>query len=90
MKKLTEIVSDLDLVDPTMHRQLIGSLMYVVNTRPDICFIVSSLSQFMIEPRHIHWVATKHVLRYLRGMIGYGLIYVFVGEVMLRGYTDSD
>ena len=41
----------------------------------------------MIDPRH---VATKHVLRYLRGTIGYGLKYTFVGGVRLFGYTDSD
>ena len=40
-----------DLVDPTMYHQLIGSLMYLVNTRSDICFVVSTLSQFMCEPR---------------------------------------
>jgi hypothetical protein len=40
-----------DLVDPTMYRQLIGSLMYLLNTRPSICFVVNTLSQFMVEPR---------------------------------------
>ena len=43
-----------ELVDPTLYRQLIGSLMYLVNTRPDICFAVNSLSQFMVEPRRVH------------------------------------
>lgn len=51
LKKLTETASNSDLVDPTMYRQLIGYLMYLVNTRPDICFVVSSLSQFMVKPR---------------------------------------
>jgi hypothetical protein len=44
MKKLNDSTLDLDLVDPTMYRQLIGSLMYLVNTRLDICFAVSTLS----------------------------------------------
>ena len=52
-----------DFVDPTMYRQLIGSLMYVVNTRLDICFAVNALSQYMVEPRHVHWMAAKHMLR---------------------------
>ena len=43
----------------------------------------------MVESRHFHWVAAKHVLRYLHGTIGYGLRYVS-GEVRLQGYTDSD
>jgi hypothetical protein len=40
-----------DLVDPTMYKQLIGSLMYLVNTRPDICFAMNTLSQHMVEHR---------------------------------------
>jgi hypothetical protein len=44
----------------------------------------------MVEPRHFHWVAAKHVLRYLCGTVGYGLRYVSGGEVRLQGYTDSD
>ena len=49
-------------VDPTLYRQLIGSLMYLVNTRSDICYVVNSLSQFMVEPKRGHWAAAKHVL----------------------------
>ena len=44
----------------------------------------------MIEPRHVHWVAEKHVLRYLKGIIGYGLKYVSDRKLELHGYTDSD
>lgn len=43
-----------ELVDPTLHRQLIGCLMYLVNTRTDICFVVNTLSQFIVEPRQVH------------------------------------
>jgi hypothetical protein len=39
------------LIDPTMYCQLIGSLMYLVNTRLNICFVVSTLNQYMCEPR---------------------------------------
>jgi hypothetical protein len=78
------------LVDPTMYKQLIGSLMYLVNTRSDICFAVNTLSQYMVEPRHVHWIVAKHVLRYLHGTIGYGLRYVSDGDVKLQGYTESD
>jgi hypothetical protein len=44
----------------------------------------------MVEPRQEHWVAAKHVLRYLRGTVEYGLRYLGDGEVKLQGYTDSD
>jgi hypothetical protein len=51
MKKLCVSSSDSDEIDPTPYRQLIGSLMYLVNTRPDICYAVSALSQFMSQLR---------------------------------------
>ena len=73
LKKLRDSTSNSNFIDPTMYHQLIGSLMYMTNTRTNICFVVNALSQFMFEPRHIHWTSTKHVLRYLRGIVGYGL-----------------
>jgi hypothetical protein len=64
--------------------------MYLVNTRPDICFAVNTLSQFMVETRRVHWVAAKHVLRYLCGTVDYGLVYHRGYGFRLVGYTDSD
>jgi hypothetical protein len=58
-------VSKQEALVPTFYRQLIGSLMYLVITRPDICFVVNTLNQFMVEPRRAHWTASKHILRYL-------------------------
>jgi hypothetical protein len=82
--------SESQLVDSTLYGQLIRSLMYLVNTRPDICFVVNTLSYFMVELRRVHWVAAKHVLRYLCGTIDYGLDYHRGDGVRLVGYTDSD
>jgi hypothetical protein len=62
-------------IDATLYRQIIGSLMYLTNTRPDICFVVNTLNQLLVEPRHVHLVATKHVMRYLKGTIDCGLNY---------------
>eukprot|EP00253_Pinus_taeda_P028465 PITA_28465 len=59
-------------VDPTLYRQLIGSFMHLVNTRPNVCFAVNTLSQFMVEPKMVHWTTTRHVLRYLHETIEYG------------------
>jgi hypothetical protein len=75
LKKLSKNSSASAEIDPHLYRQLIGSLMYMVNTRPDICYVVSVLGQFMNQPRQTHWIAGKRVLRYLRGTIGYGLRY---------------
>jgi hypothetical protein len=88
MKLLSNSYSN--FVDPTMYRQLIGSLMYLVNTKSDICFAVNALTQYMVEPRHVHWMEKKHMMRYLHGMIEYGLRYVSGGYVKLQGYTKSD
>lgn len=60
-------------VDPTLYRQLIRSLMYLVNTRLEICFAINTLSQFMVEPKRVHWVVARHILRYVRGTVIYGL-----------------
>ena len=82
--------SEGELVDPTLYRQLIGSLMYLVNTQPDLCFAMNTLSQFMVEPRSVHWVAAKHVLRYLAGTVDFGLDYRRSDGIKLVGCTDSD
>jgi hypothetical protein len=64
--------------------------MYLTNTRPNICFAVNTLSQFLVEPRHVHLVTAKHVMRYLKGTIDYGLSYDGDHNFTLSGYTDSD
>ena len=64
--------SSLETVDATMYHQMIGSLMYLTNKRPYIFFVVNTLSQFLTDPRHVHLIAAKHILRYLRGAVDYG------------------
>ena len=79
-----------ELVDPTLYRQVIGSLMYLVNTRPDLSFVVNTINQFMVEPMRVHWTVVKHILRCLAGTIDYGLDYRRSDGVGLVGFTDSD
>jgi hypothetical protein len=64
-----------ELIDATLYRQIIRLLMYLTNTRTYICFAVNTLSQFLVEPRHVHLVAAKHVIRYLKGTLDCGLNY---------------
>ena len=80
----------LELVDVTHYRQIIGSLMYLANTRLDICFAMNTLSQYLVQPRRVHLVAAKHVMRYLKGTIDFGLYYDGSHEYRLYGYTDAD
>jgi hypothetical protein len=67
--------TSLELVDATLYIQIIGSLMYLMNTRPNICFVVNTLSQYLVEPGCVHLVYTKHVMRYLKGTLDFGICY---------------
>ncbi|XP_059075061.1 uncharacterized mitochondrial protein AtMg00810-like [Cryptomeria japonica] len=89
LHKLREVAASSESTYSTLYWQMIGSLMYLVNTRPNICYVVNALSKFMCEPKQLHIVAAKHILRYLRRTIGYGLKYKDV-DLKLYGYTDSD
>ena len=51
-----------ELVDVTQYGQIIGLLMYLTNTRPDNFFAVNTLSQYLVQPRRVHLIATKHVI----------------------------
>ena len=64
--------------------------MYLVNTRPDLCFAVNQLSQAMVQPSKLFWKVAKHVLRYLRGACQYGLWYRRIEGVKLQGFIDAD
>lgn len=66
-----------------------SSMMYLVNTRLDIHFVVNVLIQFYLEPCHDHWIASKHILRYLHGTIHHCLKYDGK-EVKLTSFTYSD
>ena len=76
------IVASSDSVDAMMYRQMIcsfmylmNSLMYLTNTRPNICFAVNTL-------RHVHLMVTKHVVRYLKGTFYYWLKYEVNQKIM--------
>jgi hypothetical protein len=78
------------LIDATLYRQIIGSLMYLTNTSSNIYFSINTLSQFLVEPRHVHLVAAKHVMRYLKGTLYCGLSYDGDHDFTLSVYTNSD
>jgi hypothetical protein len=63
-----------DLENLNMYREIVGSLIYVMTgTRPDLCYIVTKLSQHMAKPKEVHLNMAKHTLRYLKGTLDYGL-----------------
>ena len=77
-------------VDAKLYRMLVGKLLFLTKTRPDIAHAVSVVSRFMQHPQETHLQAAKHILRYVRRYPNLGLFYKQGGENYLHGYTDAD
>ncbi|KAL0558903.1 hypothetical protein IC582_003487 [Cucumis melo] len=77
-------------VDSTLYKQIVGSLMYITTTRPDIMHFVSLISRYMENPTKMHLLAVKRIFRYLQGTKNYGLFYKNVVKSDFVGFTDSD
>ena len=87
--KLTPEKGD-PLPDSTVYQRLIGKLIYLTITRPDICFSVQLLSQFMQKPTTVHLQSAKRVLRYLSGTISQGILLASESAAKLTAFCDSD
>ncbi|XP_071700028.1 uncharacterized mitochondrial protein AtMg00810-like [Rutidosis leptorrhynchoides] len=79
-----------DLKDATMYRQLVGSLIYLTLTRPDIAFAVSVMSRYMQSPKKSHLDIVRRILRYVKGTLGLGVTFKKGEECKLVGYCDAD
>nr|GEV64818.1 retrovirus-related Pol polyprotein from transposon TNT 1-94 [Tanacetum cinerariifolium] len=78
------------LPDPEVYKRYIGKLIYLTITRPDICYTVQLLSQFMQNPKSVHMQAVKHLLKYLLNSHGQGILLAHKSVVQLTAYCDSD
>ncbi|RZB42128.1 Retrovirus-related Pol polyprotein from transposon RE2 [Glycine soja] len=76
--------------DPERYRRLVGKLIYLTITRPDISFAVGVISQFMQSPHVDHWNAVMRILRYIKRAPGQGLLYEDKGNMQVSGYCDAD
>ena len=81
--------SDL-LKNSSQYRRLVGRLIYLTISRPDITYVVHVLSRFMHQPRKLHMEAALRVIRYLKGAPGKGLFFSSNNDARLRAYCDSD
>jgi hypothetical protein len=78
------------LSNPSMYQRLIGCLIYLTNTRPDLTFAVSVVSQFMHVSRTSHLDAVHHILRYVKTSPGLGLFYSAGHQSGLSCFIDAD
>jgi hypothetical protein len=79
-----------NLVDQTLYRSMIGSLLYLTASRPDIMFSVCMCARFQASPKETHLIAVKRILRYLKHTPSIGLWYPKGALFELIGYSDSD
>nr|GEY40546.1 uncharacterized mitochondrial protein AtMg00810-like [Tanacetum cinerariifolium] len=82
-----EVVAD---VDVHLYRSMIGSLMYLMDFRPNIMFAVYACSRFQVTPKLLHLQAVKRIFRYLKGQPKLGLWYLRDSPFDLEAYSDSD
>lgn len=85
-----EELSDQIPADKGQYQRLVGRLIYLSHTRPDIAYAVSVVSRFMHNPGKQHMEAVVRILRYLKSAPGKGLLFSKHGHVDVLGYTDSD
>ncbi|CAL8991565.1 unnamed protein product [Prunus brigantina] len=87
-----KLCEDMDQ-EPTnkeQYQRLVGRLIYLAHTRPDIAYAVSVVSQFMHSPSVSHRNAIDHILRYLKSALGKRLMFSKNGDLEVVGYTDAD
>nr|KYP51091.1 Retrovirus-related Pol polyprotein from transposon TNT 1-94 [Cajanus cajan] len=77
-------------VDSTMYRGMVGSLLYLTSSRPDIMFSVCVWARFQVRPKEVHFQAVKRILRYIKGTPNLGISFYRSHNFSLLGYCDAD
>ena len=77
-------------VDATLYRQLIGILLYLTHSRPDISFVVGPVARYMQHPHESHWKAAKRILPYIHRTIQFKIHYSTGETSLLVGFIDSN
>jgi len=77
-------------VDATYFKQIVGSLRYLTCTRPDICYAVGLVSQYMESPRQVHLQAVKRIMCYIKGTTTFGLFHSSSKKIEIVGYSVND
>ncbi|XP_060960857.1 uncharacterized mitochondrial protein AtMg00810-like [Cannabis sativa] len=79
-----------DPIDPTLYRSMIGGLLYLTASHPDISFSVGLCARYQANPKQSHLSAVKRIFKYLAGTVNCGLWYSCDTNTSLVGYSDSD
>ncbi|GJZ97911.1 putative ribonuclease H-like domain-containing protein, partial [Tanacetum coccineum] len=90
MKTSKPLINDENAKDVHLYRSMIGSLMYLTSSRPDIMFVVCARARFQVTPKVSHLHDVKRIFRYLKGQSKLGLWYPKDSPFDLEAYTDSD
>ncbi|XP_057515578.1 secreted RxLR effector protein 161-like [Amaranthus tricolor] len=85
-----QIVEGAEVADQDRYRRMVGKLIYLSHTRPDITYTVGIVSKFMHRPQVEHMAAILRILRYLKGTSNKGVFYSKNDNLDLVGYTDAD
>ncbi|XP_043721111.1 secreted RxLR effector protein 161-like [Telopea speciosissima] len=78
------------LVDQTLYRSMIGSLLYLMASRPDILQSVCLVARFQANPKETHLLPLKRIFRYLKGTMDYGLWYPRTDHFTFTAFSDAD
>ena len=78
------------LSNPSLYRCLVGSLVYVTATRPDISYAIHQASQYLSAPRSTHYVVVLRILQYLKGTLFHGLFYSAQSPLVLYAFSYAD
>ena len=78
------------LSNPSLYRRLVGSLVYLTVTRPDISYAIHQVSQYLSAPRSTHYAAVLCIIRYLKGTLFHNLFYLAQFPLALRAFSDAD
>ncbi|GJZ57995.1 hypothetical protein Tco_0613489 [Tanacetum coccineum] len=78
------------VVDPTHYRGMVGTLMYLTASRPDLTFVVCMCARYQAKPTEKHLHAVKRIFKYLRGTVNRGLWYPKDSSIALTAYADAD
>ena len=77
-------------MDNLLYRKLVGSLLYLTHSRPDLDYAVGVVARYMQDPHEIHWNADKRIFHYVQGTKHFGVHYAIGSPLELVGFTDSD